>query len=83
MSDSFPKTSGCFRLKMTKDLTWMFPHLLQLFILKDLQFSSEIIHGLEKCVFRKYSLNKHLTVVSYLSEVNCGTNSSLVRVHEQ
>lgn len=56
----FPKTSDCFRLKMTKDFIQMFPHLLQLCTLKDLQFSSGIIPGLEKCVFRKYSLNKHL-----------------------
>jgi len=38
----------------------MFPHLLQLAMLKDLQFSSGIIPGLEKHVFRKYSLNKHV-----------------------
>lgn len=34
--------------------------LLQLFTLKDLQFSSGIIPGLGKHVFRKYLLKKHL-----------------------
>lgn len=46
--------------KDDKRLLLVFLHLLQLFMSKDLQFSSGVIPGLEKYVFRKYPLRKHL-----------------------
>lgn len=49
-----------FKTKDDKRLLSVFPRLLELFTLKDFQFNSGIIPGLEKHVFRKYPLKKHL-----------------------
>lgn len=51
---------GVTGYKDDKRLLLVFLHLLQLFMSEDLQFSSGVIPGLEKYVFRKYPLRKHL-----------------------